>query len=165
MASRRGFLRLSRVLPTSRVFTSGYVNTETILHFFSRKTFWVQVNRNNRWAILHLFVVTSNKVLYLSESKPPTKQPPLGNQYLNTKWRRIVSRNLEWSVESFESFWCLQAQEKLYQRGSNHLLQSIFHFLCLHWTGHFLLLKINFSWKLGSLLYSVQRIAYLNSSY
>ena len=33
-ASRRGFLRLSRVLPTSRVFTSGYVNTETILHFF-----------------------------------------------------------------------------------------------------------------------------------
>ena len=33
MASRRGFLRLSRVLPTSRVFTSGYVNTETILHF------------------------------------------------------------------------------------------------------------------------------------
>ena len=34
-ASRRGFLRLSRVLPTSRVFTSGYVNTETILHFFN----------------------------------------------------------------------------------------------------------------------------------
>ena len=33
-ASRRGFLRLSNVLPTSRVFTSGYVNTETILHFF-----------------------------------------------------------------------------------------------------------------------------------
>ena len=33
MASRRGFLRLSRVLPTSRVFISGYVNTETILHF------------------------------------------------------------------------------------------------------------------------------------
>ena len=24
----------SRVLPTSRVFTSGYVNMETILHFF-----------------------------------------------------------------------------------------------------------------------------------
>ena len=34
-ASRSGFLRLSRVLPTSRVFTSGYVNTETILHFFN----------------------------------------------------------------------------------------------------------------------------------
>ena len=34
-ASRRGFLRLSRVLPTSRMFTSGYVNTETILHFFN----------------------------------------------------------------------------------------------------------------------------------
>ena len=34
-ASRRGFLRFSRVLPTSQVFTSGYVNTETILHFFS----------------------------------------------------------------------------------------------------------------------------------
>ena len=28
------FLRLSRVLPTFQVFTSGYVNTETILHFF-----------------------------------------------------------------------------------------------------------------------------------
>ena len=33
-ASRCGFLRLSRVLPTSQVFTSGYVNTETILRFF-----------------------------------------------------------------------------------------------------------------------------------
>ena len=33
--SRRGFLRLSRVLPTSRVFTSGYINPETILHFFN----------------------------------------------------------------------------------------------------------------------------------
>ena len=29
-----GFLRLSRVLPTPQVFISGYVNTETILHFF-----------------------------------------------------------------------------------------------------------------------------------
>ena len=37
-ASRRSFLRLSRVLPTSRVFTSGYVNTETILHFFYKVT-------------------------------------------------------------------------------------------------------------------------------
>ena len=34
-ASRRDFLRLSRVLPNSRVFTSGYVNVETILHFFN----------------------------------------------------------------------------------------------------------------------------------
>ena len=32
---RSGFLRLSSVLPTSRMFTSGYVNTETILHFFN----------------------------------------------------------------------------------------------------------------------------------
>ena len=38
LSSRRGFLRLSRVLPTSRVFTSGYVNMETILHFF----IWMQ---------------------------------------------------------------------------------------------------------------------------
>ena len=30
-ASRRGFLRLSRVPPTSRVFTSGYVNHFTLL--------------------------------------------------------------------------------------------------------------------------------------
>ena len=37
-ASRRGFLRLSRVPPTSRVFTSGYVNTEIILHFFYKIT-------------------------------------------------------------------------------------------------------------------------------
>ena len=36
-ASRRSFPRLSSVLPTSRVFTSGYVNTETILHFFNKK--------------------------------------------------------------------------------------------------------------------------------
>ena len=34
VAPRRDFLRLSRVFPTSRVFTSGYVNKETILHFF-----------------------------------------------------------------------------------------------------------------------------------
>ena len=40
MASRRGFLRLSRVLPTSRVFTSGYVNMETILHFFNSALVW-----------------------------------------------------------------------------------------------------------------------------
>ena len=31
---RRGFLHLSCVLPTSCMFTSGYVNMETILHFF-----------------------------------------------------------------------------------------------------------------------------------
>ena len=29
---------LSHVLPTSQVFTSGYVNTETILHFFYKIT-------------------------------------------------------------------------------------------------------------------------------
>ena len=29
---------LSRVLPTSQVFTSGYVNMETILHFFYKIT-------------------------------------------------------------------------------------------------------------------------------
>ena len=29
---------VSRVLPTSHVFTSGYVNTETILHFFYKIT-------------------------------------------------------------------------------------------------------------------------------
>ena len=29
---------LSSVLPTSQVFTSGYVNTETILHFFYKIT-------------------------------------------------------------------------------------------------------------------------------
>ena len=29
---------LSRVLPTSQVFTSGYVNTQTILHFFYKIT-------------------------------------------------------------------------------------------------------------------------------
>ena len=29
---------LSSVLPTSQVFTSGYVNTETILHFFYEMT-------------------------------------------------------------------------------------------------------------------------------
>ena len=34
------FLRLSRVLPTSQVFTPGYVNTETILHFFNHVRFY-----------------------------------------------------------------------------------------------------------------------------
>ena len=37
--AQAAFLRLSRVLPTSRVFTSGYVNTETILNFFTSKFF------------------------------------------------------------------------------------------------------------------------------
>ena len=46
-ASRRGFLRLSRVLPTSRVFTSGYVNTETILHFFNFRLFLVGIDAKN----------------------------------------------------------------------------------------------------------------------
>ena len=32
------FSSLSNVLPTSQVFTSGYVNTETILHFFYKIT-------------------------------------------------------------------------------------------------------------------------------
>ena len=54
MASRRGFLRLSRVLPTSRVFTSGYVNTETILHFFIIKCF-----------CQHIFCMTGTFVLQL----------------------------------------------------------------------------------------------------
>ena len=45
-ASRRGFPRLSRVLPTSQVFTSGYVNTETILHFFN--VFLLVMNRKNK---------------------------------------------------------------------------------------------------------------------
>ena len=31
-------ISLSSVLPTSQVFTSGYVNTETILHFFHKIT-------------------------------------------------------------------------------------------------------------------------------
>ena len=48
-ASRRGFLRLSSVLPTSRVFTSGYVNTETILRFFTNKLSRIQnIQHRNR---------------------------------------------------------------------------------------------------------------------
>ena len=34
----RGYLHLSCVLSTSCVFTSGYVNTETILHIFITKS-------------------------------------------------------------------------------------------------------------------------------
>ena len=39
---------LSSVLPASQVFTSGYVNTETILHFFSKIT-----NKGERKPCLH----------------------------------------------------------------------------------------------------------------
>ena len=38
MMLSRGVSSLSSVLPTSQEFTSGYVNTETILHFFYKIT-------------------------------------------------------------------------------------------------------------------------------
>ena len=38
MTRSRVVSSLSSVLPTSQVFTSGYVNTETILHFFYKIT-------------------------------------------------------------------------------------------------------------------------------
>ena len=59
LASRHGFLRLSCVLPTSRVFTSGYVNTETILHFFTLRSV------SNSEAIGCLQKSTEGKILLL----------------------------------------------------------------------------------------------------
>ena len=38
MTQSRVVSSLSSVLPTSQMFTSGYVNTETILHFFDKIT-------------------------------------------------------------------------------------------------------------------------------
>ena len=43
----RGFLRLSRVLPTSRMFTSGYVNTETISSINNTRSKTVINNERN----------------------------------------------------------------------------------------------------------------------
>ena len=54
-ASRRDFLRLSRVLPNSRVFTSGYVNVETILHFFNeaRSRNWIWLDKLTSYVIIN----------------------------------------------------------------------------------------------------------------
>ena len=52
VASRRGFLRLSLVLLTSHVFTSDYVNTETILHFFNNCTQRIRIPLSRQFTSL-----------------------------------------------------------------------------------------------------------------
>ena len=63
-----GFLRLSRVLPTSHVFTSGYVNTEIILHFFifaldARALLMLHYDKPSR--IFPCMLVTRNHMIFL----------------------------------------------------------------------------------------------------
>ena len=65
-ASRRGFLRLSRVLPTSQVFTSGYVNTETILHFFYKITYERGTKTVFTYAYVKWFYGQSERAYYLN---------------------------------------------------------------------------------------------------
>ena len=77
---RRGFLRLSRVLPTSRMFTSGHVNTETILHFFNKEYLRVKlktnlmcsIRENVGWVRLYVckLFLMSSKVLMKREYPP-----------------------------------------------------------------------------------------------
>ena len=55
---RRGFLRLSSVLPTSRVFTSGYVNTETM--HFTFLQYQPPYQPDDR--ILHISVISSQQI-------------------------------------------------------------------------------------------------------
>ena len=57
---------LSSVLPTSQVFTSGYVNTETILHFFYKIT--IERGTKTMFTYTHVkwFYGQSERVYYLN---------------------------------------------------------------------------------------------------
>ena len=57
---------LSSVLPTSQVFTSGYVNTETILHFFYKITNERGTKTVFTYAHVKWFYGQSERVYYLN---------------------------------------------------------------------------------------------------
>ena len=57
---------LSRVLLTSQVFTSGYVNTETILHFFYKITNERGIKTVFRYAHVKWFYGQSERAYYLN---------------------------------------------------------------------------------------------------
>ena len=57
---------LSSVLPTSQVFTSGYVNTETILYFFYKITNERGMKTVFTYAHVKLFYGQSERMYYLN---------------------------------------------------------------------------------------------------
>ena len=57
---------LSSVLPTSQVFTSGYVNTETILHFFAKISNERGMKTVFTYAHLKWFYGQSERTYYLN---------------------------------------------------------------------------------------------------
>ena len=63
---------LSSVLPTSQVFTSGYVNTETILHFFYK----ISNERGTKHSAKLVFIKLI-KITILPESPPSNQNCPL----------------------------------------------------------------------------------------
>ena len=85
---------LSSVLPTSRVFTSGYVNTENILHFF------IQVERLSK-LLLHLAYVS--KISQVSPGDPILTQlclqKPFRRVYLCILFSLKYSSYLEFQLQ------------------------------------------------------------------
>ena len=86
-AKRSGFQLISSVLPTSQVFTSGYVNTETILHFFHKITNERGTKTVFTYAHIKWFYGQSERAYYL-------------NYFINTKYSL---RNKEFAVPRFNT--------------------------------------------------------------
>ena len=83
---------LLSVLPTSQVFTSGYVNTETILHFFYKITNERGTKTVFTYAHVKWFYGQSERVYYL-------------NYFINNIMRGILNRNNS-------QFWCRRGESR-----------------------------------------------------
>ena len=85
-------ISLSSVLPTSQVFTSGYVNTETILHFFYKIT----NERGTKHSAKILFIKLI-KITILPESLPSNQNCPLKTaQELSSPSKKLVFVEMQW---------------------------------------------------------------------
>ena len=85
-------ISLSSVLPTSQVFTSGYVNTETILHFFYKIT----NERGTKHSAKILFIKLI-KITILPESPPSNQNCPLKTaQELSSPSKKLMFVEMQW---------------------------------------------------------------------
>ena len=83
---------LSSVLPTSQVFTSGYVNTETILHFFYKIT-----NERGTKHSAKLVFIKLIKITILPKSPPSNQNCPLKTgQELSSPSKKPVFVEMQW---------------------------------------------------------------------
>ena len=85
-------ISLSSVLPTSQVFTSGYVNTETILHFFYKIT-----NERGTKHSAKILFIKMIKITILPESLPSNQNCPLKTaQELSSPSKKLVFVEMQW---------------------------------------------------------------------